>query len=212
MDLTAVTVYSQRVYLTWDPPPVMLQNGVIREYYINVSGIETRRVLQYKTTSTEIEITSLHPSYTYNFSVSAFTVALGPFSEPYTITMLEDGKYYGLMVAISINYIFYTAPSGPPQNIQLETNSSRSINVHWEPPLADQQNGVIIGYTVNVTEIGGQLLSFDTTEETFNINGLTPHTLYEIVISARTSSGAGPFSPIITVQTHQEGEYIAVLL
>lgn len=83
--------------------------------------------------------------------------------------------------------------------------------MHWEPPPIDQQNGVIIGYTVNVTEIGGQLLSFDTTDEILSINGLSPHTLYEIVISARTSSGAGPFSPIISVQTHEEGEYIVLL-
>lgn len=94
MNLRAVTVYSRRVYLNWNPPPIMLQNGVIREYYVNVTGVETRRVLQYTTATTEIEITSLHPFYTYNISVSAFTVALGPFSDQYTITMLEDGEYY----------------------------------------------------------------------------------------------------------------------
>ena len=42
-------------------------------------------------TSTSITIGSLYPSYTYQFSVAAYTVANGPTSIPVIITLPEDG-------------------------------------------------------------------------------------------------------------------------
>ena len=42
---------------------------------------------------TGYSVGSLHPFYTYNISVSAVTVAAGPYTEPYTIRTLEDSKF-----------------------------------------------------------------------------------------------------------------------
>ena len=42
---------------------------------------------------TGYSVGSLHPFYTYNISVSAVTVAAGPYTEPYTIRTQEDGKF-----------------------------------------------------------------------------------------------------------------------
>ena len=39
-----------------------------------------------------LTISSLHPFYTYTFSVAANTVGLGPFSEPVNQQMPQDGK------------------------------------------------------------------------------------------------------------------------
>ena len=100
------------------------------------------------------------------------------------------------------------APSGAPLNIVAEANSSRSILVQWDPPPLQQQNGVLTGYTVNITQIAGeQRFHFQTTEQSLYVEGLTPHTTYECIIAAMTRVGTGPFSGIFTLQTFEEGEH-----
>ena len=49
-------------------------------------------MFQRVSTTTSIEITSLHPFYVYEWTVSAFTVGEGPYSSISTVTTPEDGK------------------------------------------------------------------------------------------------------------------------
>ena len=44
-------------------------------------------------------------------------------------------------------------PSGPPNEIQITILSSTSIEVRWLPPDFIDQNGVITGYTVILTNM-----------------------------------------------------------
>ena len=53
--------------------------------------IETGIVFQYTEYSNFISVTSLHPAYTYEFTIAAFTVGLGPYSSPFNITTAEEG-------------------------------------------------------------------------------------------------------------------------
>ena len=100
-----------------------------------------------------------------------------------------------------------TVPSGTPLDIVAQVNSSRVILVQWNPPQLQEQNGVIVGYKINVTSIvGGERFSYETTELSLIVVGLTPHTTYECIVAAMTNVGAGPFSGIVTVQTSEEGE------
>lgn len=41
---------------------------------------------------TSLTVSSLHPFFTYSFSVAAYTVDLGPFTEPAVLQMPQDGK------------------------------------------------------------------------------------------------------------------------
>lgn len=91
--MSGVSTSSQSVYLSWDPPPISLQNGIIREYYINILEVVRGLDFEYVTGSTEFEITELHPHYTYEIWISAYTIALGPSSDPFSILTLEDGKF-----------------------------------------------------------------------------------------------------------------------
>lgn len=54
-----------------------------------------------------------------------------------------------------------TEPSGAPKSIQIQVLSSTSIAVYWDPPDALDQNGVITGYLISVTDV--------LVENTFNI-------------------------------------------
>ncbi len=62
---------------------------------VNISVLETGERSQYRTTGTEttLSIRSLHPDYTYTYSVASGTaLGTGPFSVPRSIKMPEDSK------------------------------------------------------------------------------------------------------------------------
>lgn len=90
-NLSGITTSSQSIYLTWLPPDVGMRNGIIREYYIDITDLQTVDLQQFSSRSQNIEITNLHPYYRYEVRVSAYTVALGPFSQQLTLHTLEDG-------------------------------------------------------------------------------------------------------------------------
>ena len=79
--------------IQWTAPPSEDQNGVIRKYLINVTAIDTGKKDTYIFTGTTAIIASLIPSFTYEFTLSAYTVASGPYSNVTTITLPEDGKF-----------------------------------------------------------------------------------------------------------------------
>ena len=81
--------------LTWSPPDPSYRNGVVRGYLVVISEMETSRLLYFNTSTPPLSIPSLHPFYTYNCSVSAYTVGLpGPYSPPYLVRMPQSGKWY----------------------------------------------------------------------------------------------------------------------
>ena len=80
--------------LSWSPPPVEHHHGEIQRYNVNVTEVETGRKLRYSTQSTEIVIQNLHPFYLYNCTVSAFTVAEGPYSTVIGVRTEEAGNKF----------------------------------------------------------------------------------------------------------------------
>ena len=60
------------------------------------------RQFQLMSTATTVVASTLHPYYTYSFTVSAVTVGEGPYSQPLSIQTLEDGEKdsYIIMVAL----------------------------------------------------------------------------------------------------------------
>lgn len=82
---------SRTIQFSWGIP-LGRHNGVIREYRVNVTELQTGRTFQRMVTTTIILITSLQPSYTYQLSVSAYTVGEGPYSSALNVTTPEDGK------------------------------------------------------------------------------------------------------------------------
>ena len=77
--------------MTWEPPPPPDQNGFIRGYQVTVTEKVTSTTFQVSTNATELTISSLHPFYTYECTVSAITVAQGPYSMKVTVQTLEAG-------------------------------------------------------------------------------------------------------------------------
>ena len=91
---TAVTFTS--VDLSWSPPPTEHHNGVIRQYTVRMVVQDTGEIFTHSTVGLSITVGSLHPYYTYNFSISAVTVVPGPYSVPITVQTLPDSKFPNL--------------------------------------------------------------------------------------------------------------------
>lgn len=87
--MTAIGPTSIRI--TWSPPPLMSQNGLIREYRVNVTEVDTGKVFVRTSGSTYLILYELHPYYTYECIIGAVTIAEGPYSDMETITTPEDG-------------------------------------------------------------------------------------------------------------------------
>ena len=91
-DVVATATDSRTLLMSWVLPPFEHQNGIIREYRVNITERETGRTYYLTTAATSLTVPSLHPFYTYDCKVAAFTIAQGPYSEKLSITMPEDGK------------------------------------------------------------------------------------------------------------------------
>ena len=83
--------------------------------------------------------------------------------------------------------------------------TSRSGTISWNPPAADQQNGIIIHYVINVTVVETGV-SFQLTSNTtsLTISTLSPYRNYRCIIAAVTAVGIGTFGGLFTLTTPQD--------
>ncbi len=91
-DVIVIVESSRSIQLSWNPPPPEDHNGAIRGYLINITALDTGLVHQQTSPVTMATVSSLHPFYTYNCSIAAFTVSTGPFSSEITVTTPQDSK------------------------------------------------------------------------------------------------------------------------
>ena len=83
---------SRSIQLSWDPLPSALQNGIIRWYRVTIlDNAGEERVIS--TTETSVTIAALNPFTTYNCTVAAETIAVGPSTPPLQIVTPQDSKH-----------------------------------------------------------------------------------------------------------------------
>ena len=97
----------------------------------------------------------------------------------------------------------HIVPSGTPTNLTGDATSHESIFLSWDPPLFEEQNGVITGYTINVTNLRREeTMQFSVMDSrNLSVGSLLPHTTYACVVAAHTINGTGPFSQQFLVRT-----------
>ena len=84
-------VNSRTISLSWEPPPADQHHGVLRHYIVRVIELETGRVQRYDPTRTNLQVPLLHPYYTYEWNVSAYTVGEGPHTNLSSVRTPQDG-------------------------------------------------------------------------------------------------------------------------
>ena len=125
-----------------------------------------------------------------------------------TLSLLHMCNIYILYhsMKISITSLFALVPSGPPTNVQGVAISSTSIRLTWKPPQPEDQNGIIQGYNITITEVAtGRMMYFWEGGMNFIliVNSLHPYYTYQCSISAE-NIGPGPAANV-SVTTHQGG-------
>ena len=106
MSLNHYFISSQDLNLTWLPPPFEKQNGLIQYYTIDVTELETGLTNNTNSYLTSVLLENLHPFYNYKIVIRAVTIAPGPISTAYYITMPEAGKLL-LVIVNSVTLMFY---------------------------------------------------------------------------------------------------------
>ena len=81
------------MFISWDPPPALTQNGIIREYSVIIHNVKSGVNLTFFTVHTQLNVSVLSPYTTYSVKVAAITIASGPFTNTSNVTTLQDGTY-----------------------------------------------------------------------------------------------------------------------
>uniref|UniRef100_A0A8K9XM83 Receptor-type tyrosine-protein phosphatase delta n=1 Tax=Oncorhynchus mykiss TaxID=8022 RepID=A0A8K9XM83_ONCMY len=103
-----------------------------------------------------------------------------------------------------------TQPSAPPQEVTCSSPNSTSILVSWAPPLAEFQNGIITGYSIqySVTErdnrTSQQVSRIPPGSSPYLLENLEKWTEYGITVRALTEAGEGPESLQLLVRTEED--------
>ena len=90
-------------------------------------------------------------------------------------------------------------PDSPPGNLVTSSTRRNEIDVSWDPPPLEEQNGIITHYNVCYEVEGGTqteqcvVVPPSLTSTTLTV-GISTGTTYLIRIAAATSVGLGPFS------------------
>ena len=156
MNLTVVALSSTAVQASWDAPPSDLQNGLIVDYVLVVSGVDTDEAYElYSGADISVRtLSGLHPFYTYTFSIAALTIGVSPFSPAVVFKMPEEGRdltdIQNILYAsnITIIFFFFVVCMASVEDVSVEVESASSVTVSWLPPDIQFWNGIITSYTV----------------------------------------------------------------
>ena len=114
---------SQRIQLSWDPPVIGDQNGILLRYHVII--METQILYldngtvdspmgdnfnrTYNVSEGRIQLVdTLHPSYNYTVMIAAATEpGIGPFSDPMTVMTLEDGELYMILTVLGVILLYW---------------------------------------------------------------------------------------------------------
>ncbi|KAK3559960.1 hypothetical protein QTP86_030316 [Hemibagrus guttatus] len=176
----------------------------------------------------ELDTLSKHKRYEVRMSVFN-AVGEGPISSPQEVFVGEavnlkesiqsspvsKGCEAGVMRLARCRFLspdqwFFTVPTAPPQNVAIQSATATQLDVTWDPPPLDRQNGDIQGYKVyfweyerkNETE---KLKTLFLPDGGVKLKNLTGFTTYMISVAPFNAAGDGPRSPAIRGRTQQAG-------
>uniref|UniRef100_A0A8D2IZ62 Sidekick cell adhesion molecule 1 n=1 Tax=Varanus komodoensis TaxID=61221 RepID=A0A8D2IZ62_VARKO len=206
------------VLVQWKPPKAESLNGLLLGYRIYY------RELEYESTGPGPESkiiknpSALRAELTPQSSFK--TVNRSSVLTTYELTQLKKYKRYEVvMTAYNIVgespasapvevFVGEAAPAMAPQNIQINALSASQLEVTWDPPPVDSQNGIIQGYKVYYWEEGSQndtekVKVLFLPETSIRLKNLTSYSKYLACISAFNAAGDGPKSRPGEGRTHQ---------
>ena len=86
-------IRSTSINIQWLSPEPEELNGELAYFIVNVLEEDTNTSMDAISTSTQLNLESLHPFYVYLISVSAVTILPGPSTIGIRVKTLEDGMF-----------------------------------------------------------------------------------------------------------------------
>ncbi|XP_048186046.1 protein sidekick-1 isoform X1 [Perognathus longimembris pacificus] len=205
------------VLIQWQPPRDESLNGLLQGYRIYYRELEAEAAAgpEAKTlkspSALRAELTAQSSFKTVNSSSTLTT---------YELTHLKKYRRYEvIMTAYNIIgespasapvevFVGEAAPAMAPQNVQVTPLSASQLEITWEPPPPESQNGNIQGYKIYYWEADSQnetekMKVLFLPEPLVKLKNLTSHTKYLVSISAFNAAGDGPKSQPLQGRTHQ---------
>ena len=90
----------------WDTIAVENHNGIVRHYLVSVLEVDTGEIDVYTAVATQLNISRLHPYYTYICVVAAVTIRTGPFSHNISIITPQGGNCMGMQYIKLASYVY----------------------------------------------------------------------------------------------------------
>ncbi|KAK3755490.1 hypothetical protein RRG08_063566, partial [Elysia crispata] len=171
------------IIVTWEKP--VITNGQLTSYkiYYTQSLSDPIYFWQYIEVPKDVlmgTLPNLTVNKTYSISVTALGgQGMGPFSPPIQVTMQKGVPYQ-------------------PVNLRATPDGPNAILLRWDPP---EERDIIQSYEVYVNEThfrSNGRFSITPPVTVYKMTNLTPNTVYNIKVSAKSARGEGP--PSKTVQ------------
>ncbi|NXB64037.1 SDK2 protein, partial [Struthidea cinerea] len=140
---------------------------------------------------TQYELDNLSKHRRYEIRMSVYNaVGEGPPSPPQEVFVGE------------------AVPTGAPQNVAVQAATATQLDVTWEPPPVESQNGDIQGYKIHFWEEQRQnqsarVKTLFLPETGVKLKNLTGYTSYWVSVAAFNAAGDGPRSPPVKARTQQ---------
>lgn len=159
--------------LFWEPPPSIDQNGVIRNYSLTCTSLESGEVFNYSVTNNTMIFANLEPLGTYECRVAAVTVSIGPYTVKHQFKMS------------------LAPPTSPVQIVVVTPLNSTSVLLVWKPPSLNVENGVILYYMVVLSEpVTMTILNHTITLTSLTVGHLLPYYIYSCTVGMFTAGGS----------------------
>ena len=144
--------------------------------------------------------------------MDTFSASWGMFTRAFTLLSVFYFSVFAMIVFWNVVGVFViVVPNASPANVTGNNVTSTSIFVQWDEVPADNQNGIIVNYTVTYAEVpsvnrGTKIVIAPRTNAT--LTGLEKYTNYSITVFASTAKGGGSRSDPIIVITDEDSKYI----
>ncbi|XP_078728944.1 protein sidekick-2 [Lampetra fluviatilis] len=176
----------------YDAPPRLPPGGRRARDAVAAAAELTPRYLVHTlndSSSTQHELENLTKYLRYEVRVTGYNVmGDGPPSPPYEVFVGE------------------AVPTAPPQNVQVVGSTATQLELSWEPPPQDKQNGDIQGYKAYCWETARgnasqRVKTLFLPETSIKLRRLSGYTEYALAIAAFNAAGDGPRSAPLSAWT-----------
>ena len=123
------------------------------------------------------------------------------------VTYYTISDHNMLLVESMLLFLYYSAPTAPPDSFSISRINSRNVTLSWNLPNDDGRNGMILSYTATCSNSESVLINtFTTVGLSTTVDGLSPYSFYSCSVFATTGGGDGP-AATLNFTTASDGKY-----